>query len=83
MLERSAGYENFPLELNGNDVFFDLNIFKQAGEKRFAYKVDIEYPTTWKLLENDSLLNSMSNHLTSRFELSGDVKMNIIWEIPN
>lgn len=83
VLERSAGYENFPLELNGNDVFFDLNIFKQAGEKRFAYKVDIEYPTTWKLLENDSLLNSMSNHLTSRFELSGDVKMNIIWEIPN
>lgn len=82
-LERSAGSENFPLELNNHDIYFDLNIFKQAGEKRYAYKVDIEYPTTWKLLENTSLLNSISNHLTSRFELASDVNMNIIWEIPN
>jgi len=59
-----------------------MNIFKQAGEKKYAYKLDISYPSTWNL-ESAQNLNSIGSQLSSRFELSKDTNFNIVWNIPN
>lgn len=68
----------FPLQTDDNNVFFDLNIFKQAGESSHAYKLDITYPDTWSVLSSGNL-NSITSELSSRFELNKDQEFNISW----
>ncbi|MHC1716569.1 MAG: DUF4012 domain-containing protein [Candidatus Dojkabacteria bacterium] len=81
-LERNSNDSNFPIQKEDNTVFFDLNIFKQAGEKKHAYILDLSYPSTW-VQENSGGLNSISNQLSSRFELSKDTNFPIVFIIPN
>ncbi|MBU1119909.1 hypothetical protein KKA50_01795, partial [Patescibacteria group bacterium] len=81
-ISRSTNTLNFPLEVNDQNVFFNLDIFKQAGETSHAYKLDITYPNTWNV-ETNSNLNSIENQLTSRFELSTDQKYEIVWNTNN
>ena len=72
----------FPLEINEKNLFLDLNIFKQAGEKAHAYKLDIKYPDTWNV-ESSGNLNSIENQLSGRFELGTNQTFNIIWNNGN
>ncbi len=72
----------FPIKIQDQNVFFDLNIFKQSGEKKHAYKLDITYPSTWDL-ENSGNLNSISNQLSGRFELNRNLQFPIVWKVPN
>jgi len=81
-VERGDNESNFPLEIQEQNVFLNLNLFKQAGEKRHAYRIDLSYPSTWNL-ENSGNLNSISNQLSGRFELNEDLQFPIIWRVPN
>jgi hypothetical protein len=81
-VERSSDSANFPIRIQENNAFFNLNLFKQPGEKRHAYRIDLAYPSTWNL-ENSGNLNSISNQLSGRFELNRDLSFPIIWRIPN
>jgi nucleoside-diphosphate-sugar epimerase len=81
-LERIDQTSNFPITLQEQNAFFDVNLFKQPGEKRHAYKLDISYPSTWNL-ESSKELNSISNQLSGRFELNQDLEFPITWRIPN
>jgi len=81
-VERGGEGSNFPITLQEENAFFNLNLFKQPGEKRHAYKLDISYPSTWNL-ESSPGLSSISSQLSGRFELSQDLEYPIIWRIPN
>ncbi len=81
-IEREDGNSNFPIVIQEQNAFFDINLFKQPGEKKYAYKLDITYPSTWNL-ESSQGLNSISNQLSGRFELSEDLEFPVIWRIPN
>jgi len=63
-------------------LFLDLNIYKQAGERKHAYKLDVTYPSSWTLRKAEGL-NTISNQLTTRFDLNRDVEYQIVWDIPN
>ncbi len=73
---------SFPLVEQESSIFFDLDIFKQAGERKHAYKLDIIYPSTWVLVESGKL-NSISNQLSGRFDLSKDMQYKLMWNKPN
>lgn len=81
-ISRSSNLLNFPLEVNGKNIFLNLDIFKQAGETSHAYKLDISYPEGWNV-ESNANLNSIKNQLSSRFELSTDQEYNIVWNTNN
>ena len=81
-IEREEGDSNFPIVIQEQNAFFDINLFKQPGEKKYAYKLDITYPSTWNL-ESSPGLNSISNQLSGRFELNKDLEFPVIWRIPN
>ncbi len=81
-ISRAANTLNFPIEVNGKNIFFSLNLFKQAGETSHAYKLDITYPKTWNV-ESTANLNSIENQLSSRFELSKDQEYEIVWNTNN
>lgn len=81
-ISKSANTINFPLEVNGKNIFFNLNLFKQAGETSHAYKLDITYPKTWNI-ESTANLNSIENQLSSRFEFSTDKEYQIVWNTNN
>jgi nucleoside-diphosphate-sugar epimerase len=81
-IERNADSSNFPLTIEDQNVFLNLTLFKQPGEKRNAYRLDLTYPSTWNL-ENSGNLNSISNQLSGRFDLSQDLEFPIIWRVPN
>lgn len=78
----SRDSSTFPLELEEKNIFLDLNIFKQAGEKAHAYKLDISYPKEWNV-ESSGNLNSIENQLSGRFELATNQSFNIIWNNGN
>lgn len=77
-LSREASNVNFPLEISEKNIFFNLNLFKQAGETSHAYKLDITYPKTWNV-ESSGNLNSIENQLSSRFEFATDQEYKIVW----
>jgi nucleoside-diphosphate-sugar epimerase len=81
-VDRNTDSSNFPLNIQEQNVFLNLTLFKQPGEKRHAYKLDLIYPSTWNL-ENSGNLNSISNQLSGRFELSQDLEFPIIWRVPD
>jgi len=81
-LERDSENNSFTLKTQEQNMFFDLTLFKQAGEKKHAYRIDLSYPSTWNL-ENSGGLNSISNQLSGRFELNEDLHFPIVWRIPN
>jgi nucleoside-diphosphate-sugar epimerase len=81
-ISRPSNSINFPLEVNGKNIFFDLDIFKQAGEVSHAYKLDITYPESWNV-ETSANLNSIKNQLSSRFEFSTDQEYKIVWNTNN
>ena len=81
-ITRDSNSINFPLEIAQNNIFLDLNIFKQAGESSHAYKLDITYPKTWNIEESGGL-NNISNQLSTRFELSKDAEYKITWNKGN
>ncbi len=81
-VERSSDSANFPIKIQEQNAFLNLNLFKQPGEKRHAYRIDLSYPSTWSL-ENSGDLNSISNQLSGRFELNKDLTFPIVWKIPN
>ena len=81
-IERGGQGSSFPIILEEQNAFFNVNLFKQPGEKRHAYKLDISYPSTWNL-ESSKGLNSISNQLSGRFELNQDLEFPIIWRVPN
>jgi hypothetical protein len=72
----------FPLVEEESAIFFDLDIFKQAGERKHAYKLDIIYPSTWVLVES-AKLNTISNQLSGRFDLSRDMQYKLMWNKPS
>jgi hypothetical protein len=81
-VERGDNESDFPLQIEEQNVFLNLNLFKQAGEKKHAYRIDLSYPSTWNL-ENSGNLNSISNQLSGRFELNEDLQFPIVWRVPN
>ncbi|HRZ84526.1 MAG TPA: DUF4012 domain-containing protein [Candidatus Dojkabacteria bacterium] len=81
-LKRTDSGSQFPLTKQDGTTFLDLNIFKQAGERKHAYKLDIAYPPSW-VLTNPAGLNTISNQLSSRFELNKDMEYKIVWNTPN
>ena len=81
-LTRESDSNIFPLLKDNSNIFFDINIFKQAGEKKNAYKLDVLYPSTWNL-ESSEYLNSISNQLSGRFDLDTDKTFSIVWRIAN
>ncbi len=81
-LERDQSSTNFPIQIEDSSAFFDINIFKQAGEKKHAYILNVSYPSTW-VLDSSGGLNSISNQLSGRFELSKDENFPIVFRIPN
>ncbi len=81
-LTRESASNIFPLLKDNSNIFFDINIFKQAGEKKNAYKLDVLYPSTWNL-ESSEYLNSISNQLSGRFDLDTDKTFSIVWRIAN
>lgn len=80
-LEKSNLGSMFPITEQNFTSFLDLNIFKQAGERKHSYKLDITYPSTW-VLTNPSGLNTISNQLSGRFEVNKDTEYRIVWENP-
>jgi hypothetical protein len=72
----------FPLEIEEKNIFLNLNIFKQAGERAHAYKLDISYPKEWNV-ESSGNLNSIGNQLYGRFELATNQDFNIVWNNGN
>lgn len=81
-IQRDADSVNFPIKIQEQNAFLNLNLFKQPGEKRHAYRIDLTYPSTWSL-ESSGDLNSISNQLSGRFELNKDLTFPIVWKIPN
>lgn len=81
-LEREKVGSNFPILQQESALFLDLNIFKQAGERKHAYKLDISYPSSWSLRKAEGL-NTISNQLSTRFDLNKDTEYQIVWDIPN
>ncbi len=81
-ISRDTNGVNFPLEITDNNVFFNLNLFKQAGESSHAYKLDITYPSTWNV-ESANGLNSIGSQLSTRFEFSKDTEYSITWNKGN
>jgi nucleoside-diphosphate-sugar epimerase len=77
-IKRDSDSLNFPIEINGDNISFNLNLFKQSGEASHAYKLDIAYPTTWNL-ESSGNLNSIGNQLSGRFEFSKDLEYDLSW----
>ena len=59
-----------------------MNIYKQAGERKHAYKLDLTYPSPWNLRSAEGL-NTISNQLSTRFDLNKDTEYRIVWDIPN
>lgn len=81
-LDRDKIGSNFPILEQESAMFFDLNIYKQAGERKHAYKLDVLYPSSWNLRKAEGL-NTISNQLSTRFDLSKDTEYQMIWDIPN
>lgn len=81
-LDRKKIGSNFPILEQESAMFLDLNIYKQAGERKHAYKLDILYPSSWNLRKAERL-NTISNQLSTRFDLNKDTEYQIIWDIPN
>lgn len=81
-LNRGDMGATFPLVEEESAIFFDLDIFKQAGERKHAYKLDIIYPSTWVLVES-AKLNTISNQLSGRFDLSRDMQYKLMWNKPS
>ena len=81
-LNREKVGSNFPIVKQESALFLDLNIYKQAGERKHAYKLDVTYPSSWTLRKAEGL-NTISNQLTTRFDLNRDVEYQIVWDIPN
>jgi len=68
----------FPLSIQNDNVFFDINIYKQPGTKRESFVFNIEYPETWNVIESNDL-TSISNQLNRRFDLISDTYFEISW----
>ncbi len=81
-LEREKVGSNFPILEQESAMFLDLNVYKQAGERKHAYKLDISYPSSWSLRKAEGL-NTISNQLSTRFDLNKDTEYQIVWDIPN
>ncbi len=81
-ISRDINNSTYPIEIGENNAFLNLNIFKQAGETSHSYKLDISYPSTWTV-DSAGNLNSISNQLSSRFELSKDQEYQIVWNVKN
>ena len=70
----------FPITIQNDNTFFDLNIFKQPGTKQESYVLNISYPEDWSVVESNEL-TSISNQLNRRFDLVSDTEFNITWSI--
>jgi nucleoside-diphosphate-sugar epimerase len=77
-ISKSALGVNFPLSIQNDNVFLDLNIFKQPGTKKESYVLSISHPTEWNVLESDEL-NAISNQLNRRFDLVSDAEFDVSW----
>lgn len=72
-----GGY--FPLDTSGNSLSLDLLIYKQPGLAPGTYKLSIEYPDTWAVVETSDL-NRGVNELTSQFTQERDLSLPLMWE---
>jgi hypothetical protein len=68
----------FPLTLQNDNVFFDINIYKQPGTKKESYVLNIGYPAQWNVIESEDL-TSISNQLNRRFDLISDTEFEVSW----
>jgi nucleoside-diphosphate-sugar epimerase len=77
-VSKSALGTYFPLEIQNDNVFLDLNIYKQPGTKKESYVLNVNYPDSWNVVESDEL-TSISSQLNRRFDLISDAEFNITW----
>jgi nucleoside-diphosphate-sugar epimerase len=77
-ISKSALGTYFPLSVQNDNVFFDVNIYKQPGTKRESFVLNISYPETWNVVESNDL-TSISKQLTRRFDLISDTHFEISW----
>ena len=84
-LKRGELDVGFPIYKNNNEITLSLDLFKQAGEKNSAYKLDIIYPTQWRVLDASTLsnLSNISSQLTSKFSFLGDTSYKVVFERPS
>jgi len=68
----------FPLTTQNDNVFFNLNIYKQPGAKKESYVLSVTYPQGWNVVESNEL-TSISNQLNRRFDLLSDTLFEISW----
>jgi hypothetical protein len=68
----------FPLTVQNDNVFFDINIYKQPGTKKESYVLNIGYPAEWNVIESEDL-TSISNQLNRRFDLISDTEFEVSW----
>lgn len=69
---------NYPVTAQNDNIFFDLNIFKQPGMKKEGYVLKISYPSNWSIVENNEL-STIANELNRRFDIVSDTEFNIVW----
>jgi hypothetical protein len=77
-VSKSALGVYFPLSIQNDNVFFDLNIFKQPGTRRESYVLNIDYPEGWNVIESNDL-TTISNQLNRRFDLVSDAEFEVSW----
>lgn len=77
-VSKSALGVYFPIKLQNDNVFLDINIFKQPGTRRESYVLNIEYPEGWNVIESNDL-TSISNQLNRRFDLVSDAEFEVSW----
>jgi nucleoside-diphosphate-sugar epimerase len=79
-VQKSALGIYFPLTTKNDNIFFNLNIYKQPGTKKESYVLNISYPENWNVIESNDL-TGISNQLTRRFDLVSDTMFEVSWSI--
>ncbi|KKR05527.1 MAG: hypothetical protein UT34_C0002G0034 [candidate division WS6 bacterium GW2011_GWF2_39_15] len=67
-----------PITVNNEDISLALNIYKQPGTFDDPTSINITYPDTWAVVNNDTM-DGVLNQLLSQTKLTSDLKYNIIW----
>lgn len=71
--------ESFPLQKDDTHYSMDINIYKQPGSRKDAYNLNVTYPETWEIEQNEGM-TKIGNQLNRRFELATDENFNISWQ---
>ncbi|MCA9374727.1 hypothetical protein KC622_00175, partial [Candidatus Dojkabacteria bacterium] len=69
----------FPITIEGDNIYMDLDLYKQPGTDPYKYTVDIIYPDNWAVTDSSELNHAISS-LTGQLEMKKDKKLNLSWQ---